>query len=130
MIRALALQHGWFTPNVRLVERAAREVQLLATLTPIDAHLERTRLIGELRARRGTDPRWTYAATAHDELRRALEAAEHRLARETEPLTALYLARVRELSLEAALCAAAGTSAVERRAQERCASKDPDVAHT
>jgi hypothetical protein len=103
-------------------------VQLLGTLTPIDAHLERTRLIGELRERRRTDPRWTYAATPHDELRRALEAAEHRLARETDPLTALYRARVRELSLEAALCAAAGTSGVERLAQERFASKDADAA--
>ncbi len=72
-------------------------------------------------------PRWTYAPRDHDELRRALDAADRRLTATVDgALDELYLARIRELSLEAALCAAAGTSQVGRLARERFA---PD-AHT
>jgi hypothetical protein len=112
----------------QLVVYAAREVQLLAALTPIEAYRERARLAAELREKGSASPRWTYGAVAHADLRRALDAAERVLVRCVGPLQALYLARVRELSIEAALCAAAGTSDVARLARERFAPCDPAIA--
>ena len=113
-------------PSVeRLVAHAAREVQLLAALTPSGAHGERARLEADFLAGRRPSPRWTYAPVSHDELRRALDAAERALsASDDGPLHALYLARLRELSIEAALCAAAGTSDVGCLAQRRFAPSD------
>jgi hypothetical protein len=62
-------------------------------------------------------------------LRRALDAAERVLGREpSESLGALYLGRVRELVLEAALCAAAGTAELGCIAAERFASPDVEDA--
>jgi hypothetical protein len=107
-----------------LVARAARDVQMLAALTPAGVAAERERLVGELRMRRRAVPRWAYAAVDHGDLRRALDVAEAALVRAHGPLHALYLARVRELSLEAALCAAAGTPEVEGLARRRFAPVD------
>ena len=107
----------------RLVLLASREVQLLGSLTPVDAHRERTRLVEALEAGREASPQWTYARVAHDDLRRALEAAVCALAEQAEtPLDRLYLERMRELSLEAELCAAAGTVHLPRLARERYAT--------
>jgi hypothetical protein len=107
----------------RLVLHASREVKLLASLTPVDAHRERARLVDALEAGREPSPRWRYAPVALDELRRALAAAERALADEAEgPLDRLYLDRARELSLEAELCAAAGTSDLPRLARARFAA--------
>jgi hypothetical protein len=118
---------SWLAPIERLVTHAAREVRLLATLTPLDAHAERARLVAELRCKRPALPRWTYAPRADADLLRALDAAERILARSTDsPTDELYLARIRELSLEAALCAAAGTTQVGPLARQRFAS-DPRV---
>jgi hypothetical protein len=112
----------------RLVLLAAREVKLLGSLTPVDAHRERARLVAAIQARREASPRWTYARVVHDDLRRALDAAERALAAEAETsLDRLYLERVRELSLEAELCVAAGTADLPRLARERFASGDPAV---
>jgi hypothetical protein len=107
---------------------AAQEIQLLAALTPLNAHRERARLVGDLRARRRMLPDWSYAPPRHDDLRRALDAAEDTLARRDDPSVTLYLARVRELQLEAALCAAAGTGELDRLAGARFATKDPVLA--
>lgn len=126
---ALAAFSGrpWLPPIERLVVHAAREVRLLATLTPREAHTERARLVAELTGKRRALPRWTYAPRADDELRRALDAAERALAESNgSPLDELYLARIRELSLEAALCAAAGTRQVGPLARRRFAP-DPRV---
>ncbi len=113
----------------QLIAHAARAVQLLAVLTPVDAHRERLRLVEDLRAGRHATPCWTYAPRGHDELRHALDAAERALLQgEGAPLDALYLARIRELSLEAALCAAAGTDAVARLAAERFAPENAPTA--
>src|SRR5579864_8335290 len=105
----------------RLILHAAREVQLLGGLTPVQAHRERARLTAELRAGRPALPNWRYAPARHDELRRALEAGARTLARRNnaDPTWQLHLARVRELELEAALCAAAGTREFDRLARER-----------
>ncbi len=122
--RTVAL--SFLAPIERLVEHAAREVRPLATLTPIDAHKERRRLVDELRAGRRATPRWRYTPRGHEELRRALDAAEKELSRHAETgALALYLGRVRELSLEAALCGAAGTREVARLATDRFGCRSP-----
>jgi hypothetical protein len=113
----------------RLVLLASREVKLLSSLTPLDAHRERERLVSALEAGREVSPRWTYARVTHEDLRRALDEAERALAEDAEtPLDRLYLDRLRELSLEADLCAAAGTTRVGRLARERFAAADEEVA--
>jgi len=113
----------------QLVLLAAREVQLLSSLTPVDAHRERARLVEAVEAGREASPRWRYARVAHDDLRRALAAAERGLAEEAETsFDRLYLERVRELSIEAELCAAAGTAELPRLARERFAPADASVA--
>ncbi|MDP9150593.1 MAG: hypothetical protein M3O36_11725, partial [Myxococcota bacterium] len=115
-------------PVAELVLRASREVQLLAAVTPLDAHRERARLVRELRAGRRPSPDWAYLPVSHDDTRRALDGAERLLASGDDPLRRLYLDRVRELSIEASLCAAAGTSDLARWARTRFAEGDPDVA--
>jgi hypothetical protein len=93
---------------------------MLAALTPLEAGPERRRLIAELRAGRPAAPRWTYMRRDQEDLRRALDAAERALIDATETtLPGLVLARVRELAVEAALCAASGTSELARLAAER-----------
>ncbi|HEV3189168.1 MAG TPA: tyrosine/phenylalanine carboxypeptidase domain-containing protein, partial [Polyangiaceae bacterium] len=87
---------------------------------------ERQRLIDELRAGRRAAPRWRYAPRRHEDLRCALDAAEKELSQRAETgVHVLYLERVRELSLEAALCGAAGTRDVARLATNRfgCTSR-------
>ncbi len=102
---------------------------MLAVLTPLDARRERERLVGDLRAGRQATPRWTYARADHDDLRRALDSAERVLASERAiGVAALYLSRVRELILEAAVCAAAGTADLARLAARRfAAANDADT---
>jgi hypothetical protein len=113
----------------RLVVRASREVQFVSALSPIDAHRERERLVAAAEAGRIAAPQWSYAPRSHFELRRALDAAERELAgRSCDPLELLYLERIRELSIEAALCAAAGTSDVVRLAAQRFPSPPPSIA--
>jgi len=104
----------------RLVVDASRRVKVLAALTPTEAHRERGRLAREVAADRCPSPRWTYAPWEHGDLRRALDAAERGLGRRhTTAIGALFSARLRELSIEAALCASAGTSEVALLARER-----------
>jgi hypothetical protein len=112
----------------RLLLRATQEAQLLRALTPLDARDERERLTKAVRARRPAMPRWRYALHTGDELRRALVAAEQDLAGRAEsPLDELVVGRLRELSLEVALCGAAGTAAVARLADERFSRADSRV---
>jgi hypothetical protein len=107
----------------RLLVHASRAIVPLAALTPLDARAERERLTGALRTGGALSPRWRYPPpTPDDGLRRALDEAEGSLARTTEgPLAALYVERIRELALEAALCAAAGTRELGRLATARFA---------
>ncbi len=112
-----------------VLERAAREVRLLSALTPWVARRGRARLIGEVRVGRRAVPRWTYAPRPHDELRRALDWAAGVLERgEGTALDALYLDRARELSLEAAMCAAAGRPELAGLARARFEPREPAVA--
>jgi hypothetical protein len=113
----------------RLLLQATQEAQLLRALTPIHAREERERLTEALRARRSATPRWTYATHPSDELRHALATAERELGRAVaSPLDALVLGRIRELSLELALCSAAGTAEVARLASERFPAADGSLA--
>ena len=126
----LAQAPAWSGHIELVLDRAAREVRILSVLTPRDARRERARLIGELGAGRRAAPRWTYAPRPHDELRRALEWAEGVLERsDRTALEALYLDRARELSLEAAMCASAGTPRRWRElARARFEPREPAVA--
>jgi hypothetical protein len=118
----------WATGIEELLVRAAREVQPLAAMTPLEARAERRRLAAEIRCGGRAMPRWTYTRRDHEALRRALDAAERILANERRhPLDRWVLGRIRELSLEASLCEAAGTAAVARLASERYAGHAADV---
>ncbi|MBV9949976.1 MAG: DUF1704 domain-containing protein [Myxococcales bacterium] len=112
-----------------LVVHAARVVQALAALAPREAAAERGRLAGELAAGRPLEPRWSYAPVRHDALRQALERADRHVEREggLEPMALLYRARIQELALEAALCAAAGGAEVARLAEARFGPSDGAV---
>ena len=113
----------------RLLDHASREIRLLSTFTPRDAHRERAKLIDDLRAGRRATPRWTYAPRPHEELRRALDSAVETLERsDRTPVEALYLARAQELSLEAAMCARVGTADVTHLARARFEPLDEDSA--
>jgi hypothetical protein len=117
-------------PIERLLVQATHEVQLLAALTPIDAREERARLTQVVLERRPAEPRWSYPspAAALAELGRALDAAERELGgAAASSLDGLALARIRELSLEAALCGAAGTDRIGDLARQRFAQPDADV---
>ena len=104
----------------RLLVRAAREVQLLSALAPVNATAERRRMVEEVARGGHPSPRWQYAPVAHVEIRRALEEASRALdALGPSALLAAYAARARELSLEAELCAAAGTRAAGAIARRR-----------
>jgi hypothetical protein len=125
----LAQPPGWLVQVELVLGRAASEVRILSALTPCDARGERLRLIGDLRAGRRTTPRWTYAPRPHDELRRALDWAQRVLERgDLTPLEALHLDRARELSLEAAMCAAAGKRELSGLARARFEPHEPAVA--
>jgi hypothetical protein len=117
-------------PDVeRLLLRAAREVRPLAALTPVDSVRERLRLVSLLRSGRPAIPQWTYAPVDQCELRRGLEAAERALERGlASAVEGLYLARIRELSIEAALCAAAGTRQIASLALRRFAPANAAIA--
>ncbi len=124
----LAPTPAWFGHVELVLERAAGEVRILSALTPCDARGERSRLTGELRSGRPAVPRWTYARRPHDELRRALDWAQEMLERsDLTALEALYLERARELSLEAAMCAAAGARELAELARARFEPREPTV---
>ena len=113
----------------RLLVYASRAIAPLAALTPLDARPERERLTSALRAGKPLAPRWRYApARADDGLRHALDAAESVLERHPEcALDALYVERIRELALEAALCDAVGTRALGPLATARFAPRQRDA---
>jgi hypothetical protein len=125
----LALAPSWYAPIEELLGRAAREIRILSALTPKDARAERERLVGELRAGRRAAPRWSYVARPHEELRRALGAVERVLERaDLRALEGLYLDRTRELAVEAAMCACAGSPELPGLARQRFEPSDGRIA--
>jgi hypothetical protein len=124
----LAPARAWSGQVELVLGRAASEVRILSALTPCDARNERARLTGELRAGRRAVPQWTYARRPHDDLRRALDWAQGVLERsDLTPLEGLYLDRARELSLEATMCASAGTRGLAELARARFEPRDREV---
>jgi hypothetical protein len=125
----LAPAPAWFAQIELVLARAASEVRILSALTPCDARGERVRLTGELRAGRPAVPCWTYANRPHDELRRALGEVQDVLERsDLTALEALYLDRARELALEAAMCASAGTRELAGLARSRFEPRERGLA--
>ncbi len=98
----------------------SQRVPLLATATPANAREERVRLVDL--ASRGCDatPHWRYAPLDTDAICAQLRAIYTWLGRsEDDPLADLYRARIRELELEARLCACVGTPRAGELAVER-----------
>ena len=120
----------------RLMAEAAGEVRLLGSVTPIDAHRERARVILAFESGIDARPRWEYTKVDRTALFAAVAGAEAELARvggaDPSPAAArcvaLYAARVREIDLEARLACAAGTDAIASLARERFVGGDRAVA--
>ena len=120
----------------RLMAEAAGDVRLLGSVTPIDAHRERARVILAFEAGFDACPRWEYVKVDRTALFAAIAGAEAELARvgsaDSSPATkrclALYAARLREIDLEARVACAAGTDAIASLARERFADDDGAVA--
>jgi hypothetical protein len=109
----------------RALARAAREVRLLAAMTPQNLLEQRARLARDLGRGVPATPRFSYARADHTELRRALDAMARRVRRVVEPpLAEVYLARIEELSLEARMAEAAGTPGLGDLARSRFAEGD------
>jgi hypothetical protein len=109
----------------RALARAAREVRLLAAMTPQNLVEQRARLARDLGRGLPAAPRFTYGRADRTELRHALDAMA-RLASTvlSPPLAGVYLARIEELSLEARIAEAAGTPRLGDLARSRFAEGD------
>ena len=94
----------------------AAKVGLIGRATPIDAHVERARLLADYTAGRERLPRWRYDERTRDvgSLERELAGIEGPLrSLEGTPLGLLYRGRAEELRLELRAAAAAGTAGTE-----------------
>jgi hypothetical protein len=128
---ARATREGTATPASgvgeldRALARAAREVRLLAAMTPQNLAEQRARLARDLGRGATAAPRFAYAGADRTEVRRALEAMAHLASRVVEPpLAHVYLARIEELALEARIAEAAGTPRLGELARSRFAEDD------
>jgi len=93
----------------------ARSVGLLGAATPVDAHVERARLLADYGAGRERLPVWAYAATStehrHSRGLRVLDAMEMPLrAIDAMPVGPLYRERALELRRELEAASVVGTS--------------------
>jgi hypothetical protein len=95
----------------------ARTAGLLSAVTPVDAHLERGRLLLDFRAGKRRLPRWTYPAPSRGSGER-LRAIETLL---QSPSSPLHRARAEELRLEIVAADAAGTEGFAAAAAARYA---------
>jgi hypothetical protein len=113
----------------RALAQAAREVRLLAAVTPVNLAEERERLARELGRGRPPIPRYVYAPAQRTELRRLLAALSERVD-DVAPasLARAYAARIDELDLEARIAEAAGSRRIGVLCRARFDEKDKDVA--
>jgi len=103
-----------------LISHAASRVRLLAAVTPVNAALERRRLISAANANAPLTPRWEYATACDDGLGRALEVAAVQAPKLLpSALAKVYLARITELDLERRVTLAAGKQDLAALARER-----------
>lgn len=104
---------------------AARDVRMLAAVTPTNLESERRRLLRELESSNTPVPRFVYAPAPRTELRRALEAMLREVSSFVrDDLLEVYRARIEELDLEAQLAEAAGTRPLGEHARARFVEKD------
>jgi hypothetical protein len=105
---------------------AARDVRMLAAVTPTNLESERRRLLRELESGNTPVPRFVYAPAPRTALRRALEAMLREVSSfvRDELLEEVYRARIEELDLEAQLAEAAGTRPIGEHAHARFGEKD------
>jgi hypothetical protein len=114
---------------------AAREVRLLGSVTPIDAHRERARVVLAFERGEESAPRWEYAKVDRSALMSSLARAEAELLRITRleskgafvRVLEVYEARLRELDLERRVAVAAGDDTIASVARERFANGDRGV---
>jgi hypothetical protein len=109
----------------RALERAARDVRMLAAVTPANLKGERARLLSALERGHAPLPRFVYAPVARTELRRALEVMARMIPSVVGgELGEVYRARVEELDLEAQIAEASGTHRVGELAHARFGERD------
>ena len=104
----LAGRPPWLVRGERLLVEAVRSVRLLGSVVPRNAAQERARLVEAFESGQVATPRWSYARSDHNALRKALARAAQRLEAEAHPVGLLYAERARELEIEAALASEAG----------------------
>src|SRR5689334_3245 len=95
----ISSEEAWLGPVAQLLRRAPAETRLLGIATPLNAAEERARLVTAAEAGEVVLPRWRYAATNGDALRRALDDAARALDRVGSKLADAYAARARELAM-------------------------------
>jgi hypothetical protein len=112
----------------RALAGAAREVRLLAAVTPLNLGDERIRLAEEIRRGRPAVPRFVYARSTRTDLRRLLDALADAVPDHVDgPLSSLYQERIAELSLEAQIAESAGLSSLAALANARFSPNDPEA---
>ena len=115
----------WLVRAERLLIEAVRTVRLLGSVVPRNAAQERVRLVEVFESGGSATPRWSYARSDHNALRKALARAAHRLEADAHPVGQLYAERARELEIEAARAGEAGTGVLGALARARFRSDDP-----
>ena len=110
----------WTAKVDPLLQGLVRRVTLLSSATPRNAEAERARLIEAFTQDRPSNPTWQYAPRDVREARRELGIlASHLDTLGATPLRDIYLARVTELTEEAALCEAIGKPTLAPLAEAR-----------
>jgi hypothetical protein len=113
----------------RALAKAAREVRLLAAVTPENLAEQRARIAGDLGRGDARAPRFTYARADRTEVLRSLDAILRSAATAFHPrLAEVYVARIEELVLEARIAEAAGSPRLGELARARFAGGDAEAA--
>lgn len=116
-------------PVEHALAAAAREVRLLAAVTPLNLSDERVRLSRELARGGPAIPRFVYAPPGRSDLLRALDAMARSVQSEIgTPLGDLYRQRIEELRLEANLAESAGLPSLGALASARVSLPDAKAA--
>src|SRR5580692_11211210 len=124
-----AIASGSFGEIDRALAKAAREVRLLAAVTPANLAEQRARIARDLERGDASAPRFTYARADRKEVLRSLDAIRDVARRALPPrLAEVYLARIEELVLEARIAEAAGSPTLGALARVRFAGGDAETA--
>jgi hypothetical protein len=104
----------------RPLAAVAGRVRMLGAVAPLNAAAERARVLAAFAAGDEARPTWTYARSDLEGVFEGLDAIA-RVVDDAHPLGRVYLARIRELVLEARIANAAGTRELASLARERFA---------